>query len=77
MVRGKPLSDDLRQQVIIKVCHNGQSGCQIAQQLNLSRHTVTKIIISNYKNHRQHKNKSKLGRIPKANKADIYAVCEV
>lgn len=69
MVRGSPLSEDLRK-VIINLSRSGKSGCEIAKDLKLSRNTVRNII-------RYHKETGtiminpKIGKIPKATAADI------
>lgn len=75
MVRGSPLSLDLRK-AIINLSDSGQSGCQIAKSLSISRYTIRNII----KNKKQTGNvdpKPRSGSKPKATKTDLRALRKI
>lgn len=68
MVRGKPLSEDLRKSIIC--AHNdGISGCNIAKNLRISRYTVRNIIRL-FKKEGNVTRKVRTGRISKITKRD-------
>lgn len=75
MVRGSPLSVDLRK-AILNLSESGQSGCQIAKSLNISRYTIRNII----KIHKETgivEPKTRSGSKPKATKLDLRALRKI